>query len=74
MYENKVVLGLIRVHILHHSTIYPILHEMEGDGVIRSEKVVSNGRVRKVYRITPKGREVLRELLGYVRELSDEVL
>lgn len=41
--------------------VYPVLHRMEGEGVIRSEwKEAETGRQRKYYRLTPVGRAALR--------------
>lgn len=54
-------------------TIYPILGEMERDGLLRSEyKKAGKGR-RKVYRTTVSGREALEELRAKVRELYLEL-
>ncbi len=55
-------------------TLYPILHEMEGDGALTVEDHVVEGKVRKIYRITPKGIETLENLKRFIRELSGEVL
>ena len=39
--------------------LYPVLHRMEYDGLIQSEWIVlENGRKRKYYTITSKGKEV----------------
>ncbi len=55
-------------------TIYPILHEMERDGLLKSRKVVVRGKVRRVYRITEKGREILENARNKIRELFNEIL
>jgi DNA-binding PadR family transcriptional regulator len=40
--------------------LYPVLHRMEGQRLIRSEwRVIESGRRRKYYRITPAGRKSL---------------
>lgn len=40
--------------------LYPVLHRLEGDDFIRSKWVVAdNGRRRKYYELTQKGREEL---------------
>ena len=40
--------------------LYPVLHRMEKDSFIRSQwKVSENGRRRKYYRLTDRGREEL---------------
>jgi PadR family transcriptional regulator PadR len=41
-------------------TVYPALHKLESDGLIRGEwQVQPNGQQRRYYRITAKGEEVL---------------
>ncbi len=37
--------------------VYPVLKEFERDGCVTSEKQVVNGRERKVYTLTPLGRD-----------------
>jgi DNA-binding PadR family transcriptional regulator len=99
MYEKKILLGFIRVHILHHAaekdgiygvwmikelerhgysispgTLYPILHEMETNGLLKVNKVKVNGKIRKVYSSTKKGKETLNGLKAYIAELSKEVV
>jgi PadR family transcriptional regulator PadR len=40
--------------------LYPVLHRLEGEGLIRSEwKEANTGRQRKYYRISAKGRQNL---------------
>ena len=55
---------------LRHGALYPLLNSLETEGYTRSEKTTNRGRVRKVYKITPKGtklvdtyHEVLKEQL-----------
>jgi len=55
-------------------TIYPILHEMERDGVLTSSSVNVGGKVRKVYTSTSEGKKVLKKMKQFIRELSEEVL
>jgi len=58
---------------LSPSTLYPILHGMERDGFLRSEKQVVDGKTRKNYYITKDGRTALKEAIIKVRVLMDEV-
>lgn len=99
MYERKILLGFIRVHILHHAsvnggiygvemieelrshgytispgTLYPILHEMNRDGVLILEKKNVNGKIRKIYKITDFGQKILENLKNFILELSNEVI
>lgn len=42
------------------STLYPVLHRLENEGLLSSSwRVAETGRRRKYYRLTAKGREVL---------------
>lgn len=58
---------------LSPGTLYPILHGMERDGFLRSEKQVVAGKIRKNYYITQVGKKALAEALIKVRELVDEI-
>ena len=42
-------------------TLYPILHNFEANGYVKSYTVPTEGRVRKYYKITEKGLKTLRE-------------
>ncbi|HEX3736359.1 MAG TPA: PadR family transcriptional regulator [Solirubrobacterales bacterium] len=55
-------------------TLYPTLHRLEDEGLLRSRSTVEAGRTRRVYKITPEGRKVLRRTRRALRELADEVL
>jgi len=54
-------------------TIYPILHDMEREGLLKSYKSVVNGKVRRYYKLTPKGKRTLRDTGYKVRELVEGV-
>jgi DNA-binding PadR family transcriptional regulator len=45
---------------LQAGTLYPLLHRLEADGLIRSQWDDSTGRRRKWYRLTAAGRRQLR--------------
>ncbi len=55
-------------------SLYPTLHKMEDAGLIRSRRVVVEGRVRRIYRATAEGRRTLESTKDQLRELADEVL
>jgi PadR family transcriptional regulator, regulatory protein PadR len=55
-------------------TLYPLLHALEREALLQSTEVVSDGRLRRYYRITRSGRSMLSELRAKLRELLDEVL
>lgn len=45
---------------LGQSTLYPMLYNLEGKGIVSSkEKAGSNGRMRRYYRLTVKGKKKL---------------
>jgi PadR family transcriptional regulator, regulatory protein PadR len=55
-------------------TLYPILHELEANGYLKSENELAAGKLRKYYRVTAAGRKVLTQARTKIRELVDEVL
>ncbi len=55
-------------------TLYPILHSLEQQGLLRPERQVVNGKVRKYYSATPAGRRLLGRAQAQLRELAGEVL
>ncbi|MFZ5649305.1 MAG: PadR family transcriptional regulator [Bacillota bacterium] len=55
-------------------TMYPILNKLEQSGLLVSEKVNAEGKIRKYYSITNAGSEVLKEAREKIRELAREVL
>ncbi len=55
-------------------TIYPILHSLEEDGFLTIRKANVNGKIRKYYRITPNGIEILKKARLRSKELIDELI
>lgn len=55
-------------------TLYPILHGLEQERLLRREDEVVEGKVRKYYRITPAGRRTLARAQTQLQELVEEVL
>jgi DNA-binding PadR family transcriptional regulator len=55
-------------------TLYPMLHELERSGYLRSEPRLVSGKTRKYYGITEAGREALARLRPKLRELMQEAL
>ena len=55
-------------------TLYPTLHRLAKEGYLESSSRVVNGRVRKYYQATVKGKLVLEESKGKIRELVAEVI
>ncbi|ELK48495.1 PadR family transcriptional regulator [Halobacillus sp. ACCC02827] len=54
-------------------TLYPILHTMEKDGLLKREDVNVNGKIRKYYRSTEQGDTVLEEARAKAYELFKEI-
>ncbi|WP_097018545.1 PadR family transcriptional regulator [Orenia metallireducens] len=54
-------------------TLYPMLHSMESKGLLEQEERTVEGRVRKYYKITELGDEVLEEARKKAYELFKEI-
>jgi PadR family transcriptional regulator, regulatory protein PadR len=54
-------------------TLYPLLHGMEEQGLLRSKQQAGGGRARRVYTATAAGRRALKEAHEKVRELLREM-
>lgn len=54
--------------------MYPVLHELEEAGYLRRIERVVNGKVRKYYRITPRGSLALSDARLKISELVGELL
>lgn len=47
---------------MQEGTLYPVLHGLEKDGLVEAyEKKAETGRIRRYYRITRKGKGMLRD-------------
>ena len=55
-------------------SLYPTLHKMEAEGLLRSRAEIVEGRARRSYTVTAKGRRELKEAIVQLRELASEVL
>jgi PadR family transcriptional regulator PadR len=80
--ESRPVYGLWLVHELaehgyrlNPGTLYPVIDRMERNGWLRSKRADSrHPKSRRLFRITPAGRLVLKRLRTFVAELHDEVV
>jgi PadR family transcriptional regulator PadR len=54
-------------------TLYPLLHGMEAQGLLRSKTASGSGRPRRVYTATAAGRKALKEGHEKVSELFREM-
>src|SRR5215208_380156 len=55
-------------------TLYPTLHRLEQEGLLKSREVLVDGRRRRLYHATARGRRTLEQTRRALRELADEVL
>ena len=53
---------------LRHGALYPLLNSLETDGYVTSKKTTEGGRVRKVYKITPKGKELVAAYRDFLKQ------
>ena len=61
-------------HRISPGTLYPTLHRMEDEGLLGSHTKVVEGRRRRLYAATPRGRRALEQARRTLRELAAEVL
>jgi PadR family transcriptional regulator PadR len=55
---------------LRHGALYPMLNHLEQEGFLTSQRQPQNGRARKVYTLTEKGKEYLK---SYYSVLKDQM-
>jgi PadR family transcriptional regulator PadR len=55
-------------------TLYPNLHSLEKEGYLKSKSKNVDGKIRKYYRITNKGKKILQYARKKIQELIDEVM
>ena len=63
--------GLFR---FKHGTLYPILHRLESDGLIKGSWSKAEGRKKKVYKLTASGRRHLSGETGRVAEITSRLM
>lgn len=78
--KEEPIYGTWMMEELHHhgydispGTLYPLLHSMEKSGLLLMEERNVEGKIRKYYRSTPLGEEVLREARKKAYELFKEI-
>jgi DNA-binding PadR family transcriptional regulator len=79
--EKETVCGIEMIEELRRhgyklspGTLYPILHHLEEAGFLSCTEAVVSGKRRKNYRITRKGRKLLTQAQGKLRELFSEIV
>ncbi len=77
---HEPIFGLAMMEELAHhgyrigpGTLYPLLHGLERGGLLKSSVKTVEGRKRRVYRITGKGRKALARASEKVDELHHEL-
>ncbi|PVX24899.1 MAG: PadR family transcriptional regulator [Candidatus Bathyarchaeum sp.] len=58
---------------LRHGALYPLLNTLEKKGYAKSEKTTKGGRVRKNYRITPKGVQLVEAYYEFLKEQLEKL-
>lgn len=58
---------------LSPGTLYPIMHNLEKKGLLRSQESLAGGKIRRVYSATRSGRKALVAAKQRVRELFGEL-
>ena len=58
---------------LSFGTLYPVLHNLEKDGYLQSEERNIDGKIRKYYTITERGKEVFSYSIDRAKELFAEL-
>jgi PadR family transcriptional regulator PadR len=53
--------------------LYPILHKLEAEAVLTAETEKVDGRVRKYYKITPKGNEVAVDRIAELKAFAENL-
>ena len=60
--------------LLTEGSLYPMLHRLEAEGILKTETVMTGKRVRKYYSLTAEGRtlakERVSELFDFIRTIA----
>lgn len=54
-------------------TMYPIFHSLKEAGLLRSNELIADGKIRKYYQTTSKGQKTLQQAKEKARELFNEI-
>ena len=69
-YGYKIIKDMSGFVSLTESTLYPILRRLESSGCLSVYSVEHNGRLRKVYHITPAGVKHLKDFMEGWSEIA----
>jgi PadR family transcriptional regulator PadR len=56
---------------LGHGALYPLLNSLEKSGFLESKKEKHGGRIRKIYKITPRGIQFLDAYYEFLKEQTE---
>jgi len=60
--------------LLTEGALYPTLHRLEAEGLVKTEKVMMGKRVRKYYLLTPEGKSEAKdrvaEFVDFIKTMS----
>lgn len=75
VYGLEIITGLEKhSYKISPGTLYPILHNMEKIGYLKSKKELVNGKIRRYYKATTRGKSLLDRAKEKVKELSIELV
>jgi PadR family transcriptional regulator PadR len=61
--------------LLTEGALYPTLHKLEAEGLLKTETVMNGKRVRKYYSLTAEGRSIAKdrvmEFVDFIRTMSN---
>lgn len=69
-YGYKIITDIAPYIEISESTLYPILKRLESAGAVTTHSKAFNGRLRKYYAITEKGKEKIREFSADFEEMK----
>lgn len=69
-YGYKIISDIAPYIEISESTLYPILKRLEATGAVTTHSREYNGRLRKYYAITEKGRQKIREFIEGIKEFE----
>jgi PadR family transcriptional regulator PadR len=61
--------------IITEGALYPTLHKLEAESILKTETIMMGKRIRKYYALTPEGRslakERVNEFLDFIKTMSN---
>ena len=70
-YGYQIIKDMLPSLDMSESTLYPLIKRLESKGLIKVRKAEHNGRLRKYYSLTEKGRVNLDDFLQSKQEITD---